>query len=51
MSCGRKDSVKQMMSGLSAAAWIERSVRLEQMLQMLEDHTVWDRGKGAAERT
>jgi len=39
-SCGRKDSVKQMISGLLAAALIERSVRLERRPQMFEVHTV-----------
>ena len=51
MSCGRKDSVKQMMSNLSAVAWIERNVRLELRSQMRGVHTVWDRGRGAADRT
>ena len=41
-SYGRKDSVKQMMSSLSAAAWIERSVRLEWRPWMFEVHTVLD---------
>ena len=45
-SCGRKNSVKQMMSGFSAAAWIAISIRLEQRLQMFLVHTVRDRGGG-----
>ena len=32
--------------GLSAAAWIEGSARLEQRPQMFEAHTVWDKGAG-----
>ena len=31
-----------MMSGLSAAAWIERSVRLEQRPQMFDVHIIRD---------
>ena len=42
-SCGRKDSVKQMMSGLSAVAWIERSVRLKRRPRLFEVHTARDR--------
>ena len=43
MPCGRKDSVKQMVSSLTALAWIERSVRLERRPQMFEIHIVMDR--------
>ena len=32
--------MKQIMAGLSAAAWLERSVRLEWKPQMFEVHTV-----------
>ena len=36
MSCVRNDLVKQMMSGLSAVAWIERCVRLDRKPHMIE---------------
>ena len=50
LSWGRKDSGKQMMSDLLAAAWIERSVRLEQRPRMFEVHTAKDRGGGVGQR-
>ena len=39
ISCGRKDSVKQIISGLSAAVWIETSVGSEQSPWMIEVHS------------
>ena len=39
-SCGRKDSVKQMVSGLLAAAWIERSVWFEFVAVFIYIHII-----------
>ena len=47
--CGRKDSVTQMMSSLSAVAWIERSVTLEQTYRLVEVHTFQEKGGAAAD--
>jgi len=46
-SFGRKDSVGQIISCLPAAAWIEKSAKLEHRPKMLELRRVWDGRRNA----